>query len=83
MNSFVNDPVLEKLMFVLSITKNSKESLPLLHNTYLRMVWEHINFQGKNLDIWTSENSKSLFAKVIASLNGLNRVSKALNAIGF
>ena len=81
LNSLVTDPILEKIMFVLSITKSSKESLPTLHNTFLQLLWRHVTFQGKHLNGWSSQNSTALFAKALTSLKGLDSVTEALNAL--
>ena len=75
MYSYVNDPVLEKIMFVLSITKSSKDSLPILHSTFLQLLWGHLTFQG------TNEHSKALHSKILSSLSALDDLSQALCAM--
>jgi hypothetical protein len=39
MRSSFRDPVLEKVMLMLAVTK---ESLPKLHETYLNLLWRHV-----------------------------------------
>lgn len=75
---FLSDPVLERLLLVLSITQPCKDSLPEAHETFLKYLWQHISSQGNVLDSWTTTKTTALYSKIIHTLNEIQKVAELL-----
>lgn len=72
---FLADPILEKLILVLSLTHLCQDSLPMVHETYLKYLWHHISRRGSFLDSWTATKTAALYSKVIHLMAEIRKVA--------
>lgn len=75
---FLADPVLEKLILVLSLTHLCQDSLPTVHATYLKYLWQHISRRGSRLDSWNATKTVALYSKVIQTFGEIKKVATLL-----
>ena len=72
---FLSDPVLERLILVLSITQPCKESLPEAHENSLKYLWQHISNRGHTLNSWTTSKTTALYSKIIYTLDEIQKLA--------
>ena len=75
--SSLSDPVLEKILLMLSITQPCQESLPQLHGSYLKLLWRHLSVRENGISFWKNcdVTVKVQFSETIQSLNGLKEIA--------
>jgi len=77
MKSSFRDPVLEKIMLMLAVTK---ESLPKLHETYLNLLCRHVATRGIQTRFCANGTSRSVDF-IIQSLTKLEGVADLLTQL--
>ena len=77
MRSSFRDPVLEKIMLMLAVTK---ESLPRLHETYLNLLWRHVATCSINTRFCSKETNRRVNS-VLQSLKKLEDVADLLKQL--